>query len=253
MIWFLPWEEGNHVKHTHWALYTLLLANIGVFIYLETLDQAAANDLYLHYGLIAGDVHWYQYLTGNFLHAGWLHLIGNMVFLYLFGDNVEDVLGPLGFLLLYLIGGLAGDLLYVSSNPNVLMPSIGASGCIAAVAGAYAVMFPTQPCSVRLMVLVFPVYTFHLRAIWLLLLWFGTDVASTIASRAHMGTDHVNFVAHGVGFFFGAVTALFARMHGVMRRYDALSAGHLLFGYWPSDIEAAQRRALAILAARKGT
>lgn len=191
-----------------------------------------------------------SYLTANFLHGGWMHLIGNMLFLYLFGDNVEDVLGPLGFLLLYLVGGFAGNLLFVSSNPATLIPSVGASGCIAAVAGAYAVMFARQPCSVRLMILVFPVAKFHMRAIWMLLLWFGTDVAQTLASRGHMDHAGVNFVVHGVGFAFGIAVAGFARVRGVMRRYETMPAGHLLFGYWPSDIEKAFLREQRILAAR---
>jgi hypothetical protein len=118
------------------------------------------------------------------------------------------------------------------------------------VAGAYAVMFARQPCSVRLMILVFPVAKFHMRAIWMLLLWFGTDVAQTLASRGHMDHAGVNFVVHGVGFAFGIAVAGFARVRGVMRRYETMPAGHLLFGYWPSDIEKAFLREQRILAAR---
>jgi hypothetical protein len=82
---------------------------------------------------------------------------------------------------------------------------------------------------------VFPIWTINLRAIWLLLLWFGADIVQTLVTRAHMGNDGgTNFVVHAAGFFLGVVVALFARMHGVMRRYEAMPVGHGLFGYWPS-------------------
>lgn len=253
MVWLLPWEESNDVKHAHWALYSLLALNIGIFLLMRFGDAATAAAWYHDCSLDPADPHWYQYVTGNFLHAGWMHLVGNMVFLYLFGDNVEDVLGPLGFLLLYFAGGLLGDLMWISSNPSLTVPSLGASGCIATVAGAYAVLFAHQPCSMRVMVVVIPVMRIDLKAIWLLLYWFGADVALTVVTRGHMlDAPGVNFVAHGVGFFVGLAFALFARVHGVMRRYELMPCGHALFGYWPSDMEAAFKREQRLRALREG-
>ena len=243
MIWLLPWEEKNTLKHVHWVTYGLIVLNVAVFLWTWNGDPRRMMTLWGEYALVPGDAHWYQFLTSSFLHAGWLHLLGNMMFLYLFGDNIEDVLGPLGFLALYLLGGVLGDLMFVSSNPGSMVPSLGASGCIATVAGAYALLFARQPCSVRVMFLVFPIWTVNLRAIWLLLLWFGVDIAQTLVTRAHMGEGGgKNFVVHAAGFVLGLLVALFARMHGVMRRYEAMPVGHGLFGYWPSDIEAAFRR-----------
>jgi len=243
MLWLLPWEEKNSLKHVHWVVYGLIALNVGIFLATWRGDAGQLIEHYGQYALTPGDARWYQFVTSSFLHAGWMHLLGNMMFLYLFGDNIEDVLGPLGFLTLYLVGGVLGDLFFVSSNATNMVPSIGASGCVAAVAGAYAVLFARQPCSVRVMLIVFPIYTINLRAIWLLLLWFGADIVQTLVTRAHMGHDGgTNFVVHAAGFFLGVVVALFARMHGVMRRYEAMPCGHGLFGYWPSDIEAAFRR-----------
>ena len=251
MIWLLPWEERNTLKHVHWLVYTLIALNVAAFLYTWEGDPGRMIERHGQYALTAGDPRWYQFITSSFMHAGWIHLLGNMMFLYLFGDNVEDVLGPLGFLTLYLVGGVLGDLLYVSSNAAHMIPSIGASGCVAAVAGAYAVLFARQPCSVKVMLLVFPIWTINLKAIWLLLLWFGADIAQTFITRAHMGsTGGTNFVVHAAGFVFGIVVAMFAHMHGVMRRYEAMPVGHALFGYWPSDIEAAflrERRMRAVL------
>lgn len=251
MIWLLPWEEHNDVKHVHWVLYCLLAANVLIFLWCWFGDPAQVKAVYQTYALNPKDPHWYQFITSSFLHGGWMHLFGNMVFLYLFGDNIEDVLGPLGFLLLYLAGGVFGDLLFVSSNPELATLGIGASGCIATIAGAYAVLFAHHPCSVRVMLLVFPILRFDLKAIWMLLLWFGADIAQTIASHGHMQGAGVNFVAHGAGFFVGVMVALFAKGHGVMRRYEVMPVGHGLFGYWPSDMEAAFKREQRMRALRE--
>lgn len=251
MIWLLPWEEESSLKHVHWVVYALIAINVGVFLAMPGAEQAA-EAWYTRYGLTPADARWFQFLTANFLHSGWMHLLGNMMFLYLFGDNVEDVLGPLGFLLLYLLSGFLGDLVFVFGNEASRIPSIGASGCIAGVAGAYAVLFARQACSVRLMIVVFPVFKFHLSAIWLLLLWFGMDVARTISEHGKLDEDDgVNFVAHGIGFLCGLAVALLARWNGVMRRYEAMPVGHALLGYWPRDMEAAYFREQRILAARR--
>jgi len=101
---------------------------------------------------------------------------------------------------------------------------------------------------------VFPIWTINLRAIWLLMLWFGADIVQTLVTRAHMGQEGgTNFVVHAAGFVFGLLVALFARMRGVMRRYRDMPVGHLLFGYWPSDIEAAFRREQRMRAVRERT
>ena len=237
MIWLLPWESSNDVRHTHWALYALLAINIGVHVLLVIGGEVRQAMWYGDYALVPGDMVWYQWITSSFLHAGWWHLFANMMFLWLFGDNVEDVLGPWGFLLLYFIGGFLGDLLYVSSNPDALIPNVGASGCIAAVAGAHAVLFASRPVSFKVMLLVVPMWTVNMRALWLLLLWFAADIFQTMSARGVMDAPGSNYVVHAGGFVFGFLIGIAARFHGVVVRYETLPQGHRWFGYWPQGLE----------------
>ena len=238
MIWLLPWDEDASARHIPWATWTLVLLNVLAFLAMLAATPKEIESWFGDFGLVAADAHWYQYLTASFVHAGWMHLIGNMLFLIVFGDNVEDVLGPAGLLLLYFVGGYAGDSMFVAANPAVTIPTVGASGCIATLAGAYAVMFFNRRIGVRVMLLVLPLHTFHWRAFWVLLLWFGADVYNTIASHGVMdGEGGVNFVAHGAGFSVGFLVGLFAIIHGAKRRYDTLAEGSTWFGYWPSSLE----------------
>lgn len=251
MIWLLPLEDDNNVRHTHGVLYLLLGMNAIVFAWMLGLPAEEAGALVDRYALRPADRDAAQWLTSTFLHADWLHLLGNLFFLWLLGDNLEDAFGHLGFLLLYVIGGLAGAAAFVVGNPDMLTPTVGASGCIAAVAGAYTVLFGGRRVTLRLMVLVLPVWRFQSRAIWVMLLWFGFDLARTIYLRGELEDGGgVNFVVHGGGFAFGLLAGLVARMHGVMRRYETLPRGGFLFGYWPESLEREHRKERAIASAR---
>jgi len=250
MLWLLPWEETNEVRHVHFMVYLVMAINIAVFATMW-LDHSLAKAWFMDYALWPNDPQWYQFLTANFLHADLWHLVGNMLFLWLLGDNVEDVFGHAGFVLIYFIGGLCGDLLFVSANGGVPLPTVGASGCIAAVAGAYAVVFAARPIGVRLMFIVFPIMKLDLRAFWVLVLWFASDVFRTWMGRGAMDEGHVNFVAHGGGFAFGFVVGMWARMHGVVKRYEKLPDGYFWFGYCAPALEVEFRREQAKLAKRE--
>lgn len=250
MIWLLPWDEDNTARHVHFAVYVLMALNIGVFAAMWY-DRDLAKAWFDAYALWPNDPQWYQFITGNFLHADLFHLLGNMLFLWLLGDNIEDIVGHAGFLLIYFIGGLCGDLLFVSANAQMAIPSVGASGCIAAVAGAYAVLFAARPIGVRVMFIVFPIWTLELRAFWMLVFWFASDVFRTWMGRGELGAGGVNFVAHGGGFAFGFAFGLWARMHGVVKRYEALRDGYFWFGYCSTALEAEHRRERAKLARRE--
>ena len=112
MIWLLPWDEDNTARHVHFAVYVLMALNIGVFAAMWY-DRDLAKAWFDAYALWPNDPQWYQFITGNFLHADLFHLLGNMLFLWLLGDNIEDIVGHAGFLLIYFIGGLCGDLLFL--------------------------------------------------------------------------------------------------------------------------------------------
>ena len=147
---------------------------------------------------------WFTPLSSMFMHGGWLHLIGNMWFLWVFGDNVEDAMGHGAFLLFYLICGLAAAAAQTISSPGSAMPMVGASGAIGGVMGAYAIRFPNH----RIDVLFF--FGFFIRVIplpaWAMLgYWFAIQLLSTFGPSEGGG---VAFWAHIGGFAVGAALAL---------------------------------------------
>ena len=148
-----------------------------------------------------------------FLHGGWLHLAGNMLFLWVFGNNVEDRLGRITFLLLYVLGGLAATALQVAFDPNSAVPNVGASGAIAAVLGSYLVMFPRA----RIHTLVFFIFitSLQLPAVVVLVGWFVLQLFSGVGGMGNQLGGGVAYWAHVGGFVFGlAVTWLFFRSRG---------------------------------------
>ena len=147
-----------------------------------------------------------------FLHAGWLHLGGNMLFLWVFGDNVEDALGKFGYLAFYLIGGIAAGALQFVLAPNSTIPNVGASGAIAAVLGGYIVLYPRARI-LSLVFIVFFVTIIEVPAVFLLGFWFLEQVYFGSANLTNPvgGGGGVAYFAHVGGFLFGlALIRLFA-------------------------------------------
>jgi membrane associated rhomboid family serine protease len=149
-----------------------------------------------------------------FLHGGWLHLAGNMLFLWIFGNNVEDRLGRITFAALYVLGGLAAAALQVAFDPNSAVPNVGASGAIAAILGSYLVMFPRARIH-TLVIFVFITFL-DLPATVVLVGWFVLQLFSGVGELGReLGGGGVAFWAHVGGFVFGlAVTWLFFRSRG---------------------------------------
>ncbi len=155
-------------------------------------------------------------LASMFLHGGWLHIGGNMLFLWVFGNNVEDRLGRIVFLLLYLLGGLAATGLQLAAGPGSVVPNVGASGAIAAILGAYFVLFP------RARVLTIVIFLFfaaiELPAVVVLGFWFLLQLFSGVAGLGARVNSGVAYWAHVGGFVFGAAaTWLFFRGRGERR------------------------------------
>ena len=153
-------------------------------------------------------------VSSQFLHGGWIHLIGNMLYLWIFGNNIEDRFGHLPFLGFYLLGGAAAAAAQVAIDPTFDGPVIGASGAIAAVLGAYLVLYPRA----RVLSVVFLGFFFQLLqvpAVILLGLWFVLQLVSGVASLGPMaGGSDVAFFAHIGGFVFGLVIGGLARVIG---------------------------------------
>jgi membrane associated rhomboid family serine protease len=151
-----------------------------------------------------------------FLHGGWLHIAGNMLFLWVFGNNVEDRLGYLVYPLFYVMGGLAATGLQVAFDPNSAIPSLGASGAIGAVLGAYAVIFPHA--RVTTLVIFFFITVVEVPAAMVLVVWFLLQLFSGVGSLGTQVGGGVAYWAHVGGFAFGAVVAwLFYRRAGGRR------------------------------------
>jgi membrane associated rhomboid family serine protease len=153
---------------------------------------------------------WLSVITAMFLHAGWLHLLGNMLFLWIFGDNVEDALGWIGYLGFYFVGGIAAGALQFVLGPNSTIPNVGASGAIAAVLGAYIVLYPRA--RILTVVFYFLITLVELPAIVVLGLWFVLQLFQGVSGLAAHVNGGVAYWAHVGGFGFGAIVAfLFLR------------------------------------------
>jgi membrane associated rhomboid family serine protease len=156
-------------------------------------------------------------ITSIFLHGGWLHILGNMLYLWIFGNNVEDRLGRVGFLLFYLVGGVVAALTQVAIDPGSTQPLVGASGAIAAALGAYIVLFP----GARILSLVFLGFFYQLLnvpALVILGFWFVLQLISGFGSLGgDTASGGVAFFAHIGGFAFGMVIGVLIRVGGAGR------------------------------------
>jgi membrane associated rhomboid family serine protease len=202
----------------------LLIANVAVFLYELSLG-AGVEDFIRTYGAVLREILtgadvappgpypvWLQLLTSMFLHGGWLHLIGNMAYLRVFGDDIEDTLGHGLYLLFYLGTGIVASLTHIFlSGAGDVTPSVGASGAIAGVLGAYLVLFPNRRVHVLLPSLFFAAA--RVSALVLLGLWFVLQFFNGIAaiSGGTAETGGVAFWAHIGGFVAGAVIGLLLR------------------------------------------
>ena len=150
----------------------------------------------------SGVARWLPLVTSQFLHGGFLHLAGNMLYLWIFGDNVEDRLGHGRFLLFYLLCGVAAGLTQVGFDPSSPIPTVGASGAIAGVLGAYLVSFPRARVLTFVPVFFIP-WLVEIPAVVFLVLWFGMQVLSGLASFGRELTGGVAWWAHVGGFVTG--------------------------------------------------
>jgi len=154
---------------------------------------------------IASGHHWITILTAMFMHGSWSHIIGNMIFLWAFGPEIEDAMGRGRYPLFYLAGGLLAMLAQILANPHSTVPNLGASGAIAAVMGGFIVTYPRDRIKAVLFIFVFVRITF-IPAALLIGFWFLTQLVHA-GAVAQVQTGGVAYLAHVGGFVFGAVTA----------------------------------------------
>ena len=182
----------------------LIVVNILVFLFEFSLDPETQNGFIAAYGLIPDQFHFSNVITSMFLHGGWMHVLGNMWFLWIFGDNIEDILGHGKYILFYLLCGVVAALAQVAASPNSRIPTVGASGAIAGIMGAYMIKFPHSRI-LSLVTIVFFFTTVEIPAWIMLIYWFVIQFFSGVgtlgASQASQGG--VAFFAHIGGFVAG--------------------------------------------------
>ncbi|MGI9146186.1 MAG: rhomboid family intramembrane serine protease [Chloroflexota bacterium] len=214
-------DPGEPRRSFPWVMLTILVINIIAFVYeLGVGDSRALDNLFLAAGVIPVEftrgvtvgpppplgMPWTTLVTSMFLHGGFLHIASNMLYLFIFGDNVEDRLGHVRFLLFYLVCGVAAGLTHIAVNANSGVPSIGASGAIAGVLAAYLRLFPHS--RVRTLIFVGPIILVpRIAAAFLIIFWFGTQFLSGITSLgvATEQTSGVAVWAHIGGFIAGLI------------------------------------------------
>jgi membrane associated rhomboid family serine protease len=203
-----PLSDDAKTSRFPWMMWLLILINGYVFV--QELMAPNIDAFTAQYALIPSHVHLNDYLTmipfvtAIFLHGGFLHILSNMWFLFIFGDNVEGALNPFGFLLLFLISGIAGNALQYAVMPNSTIPMIGASGAIAGVLGCYYILFPHARVK-TLIFLFFFVTILDIAAPLMLGYWFILQLISGAGSIGQMNADQggIAFFAHIAGFIIG--------------------------------------------------
>jgi membrane associated rhomboid family serine protease len=197
----IPLRDTMRPHSVPFVTYALLIANVAVFLHEVSLGPALEAFLFT-YGLIPRDFAFVSLFTSMFLHAGWMHLLGNMLYLHIFGDNVEDRMGHARFLGMYLLAGVVAGLAQVMINSSSAIPMVGASGAIAGVTGAYMLFFPRA----RIVTLV-PVFVFvqimEVPAVFFLFIWFAYQLMLGVGSLGSEAMGGVAFWAHIGGFVAG--------------------------------------------------
>jgi membrane associated rhomboid family serine protease len=181
-----------------------IVANVVGWLYELTLPQDRLLTFLSAYGVVPARFNPTSLLTSMFLHGGWFHLISNMWFLWIFGDNVEDRMGHRRYIVFYLLCGMGAAIGHVAVQPESLLPTIGASGAVAGVMGAYLVLYPRS----RVLTLVPLIIIWDIvevPAVLLLGLWFALQLLSATATAGGLEGGGVAFAAHVAGFGLGVV------------------------------------------------
>ncbi|MEA2030827.1 MAG: rhomboid family intramembrane serine protease [candidate division Zixibacteria bacterium] len=209
---FFPIKDDMPTIRKPYLTIALIVINSIIFLYSQLLGDRGFNLFIIQYGYIPFElVHsieltpglpssvFYTVFSSMFMHGGWLHLIGNMLFLWIYGNNVEDYFGRVKFIIFYLVSGLAAIGLYTLFGPNSQVPLVGASGAIAGLMGAYIVLHPRA--KITCLVVFFFIQFITLQAKVVLWFWFGYQLLMSLAGSSTGGG--VAYLAHVGGFLFG--------------------------------------------------
>ncbi|MFH1806903.1 MAG: rhomboid family intramembrane serine protease [Pseudomonadota bacterium] len=236
----LPIKDNNPTTITPWVTWTLIALNIVVFIATVTLGPHGSFRVSLQYGAIPavlfghvdmppqlavfpGGMEFFSIFTAMFLHGGWMHLGGNMLYLWVFGNNVEDAMGHLRFLVFYLLCGVAAAVGHALADTTSQIPMIGASGALAGVLGAYFLLYPKA----RILVWFFWVLVFYVPAVFVLGFWIFMQFVN-LGSGAD---DGIAWLAHIAGFLAGMALIPFFK-HRNLPLWQGGPKQHPAFGVW---------------------
>jgi membrane associated rhomboid family serine protease len=202
----IPLRDTQPSYSVPFVTVAIIVTNVLVFLYQVSLDSYTLNWFISRYAIIPDRLQYSDMVTSMFLHGGWMHLIGNMWFLWIYGDNVEDVLGHTKFLIFYLLCGIAAALLHAVLNPYSRVPTLGASGAIAGVMGAYLIKFPHSRILTLVPIIIF-FTTVEIPAVLILLYWFVIQIFSGFGSIGYSNVSRggVAWFAHVGGFVAGMI------------------------------------------------
>jgi len=191
--------------------YPIVTTSIIVVNSLVFLSELMGGEAFVkQWSLVPADIvaghHLITIITAMFMHGGWMHIIGNMIFLWAFGPEIEDAMGPVRYLIFYLASGVIASLAQVAAIPHSTVPNLGASGAIAGVMGAFLITYPTDQIRTLVLFGIFVRITF-IPAALLIGVWFIIQLFNQVGSVADMQGGGVAYVAHVGGFIFGAITA----------------------------------------------
>src|SRR5258706_6124055 len=185
---------------------SVIAVNVVVFLAELVVGETFVTTWSLHPADIVAGHHLITILTSMLMHGSWSHILGNMVFLWAFGPEIEDLMGRRGYLVFYLLGGLAATAAQVAAGPTSTVPNLGASGAIAAVMGAFLVTYPRDQIRSLLVIFIF-VGVRYIPAALLIGVWFLMQLVNLGAVAPQAPAGGVAYAAHVRGFIFGAVTA----------------------------------------------
>jgi membrane associated rhomboid family serine protease len=202
----IPLSDSSR-RPAHWPLMTAAIILVNAFVFV--LELQGGERFVTHWSAVPADLvagrHWITVLTAMFMHGSWSHILGNMLFLWVFGPAIEGAMGPVRYLAFYLLGGLVAMLAQVVATPASTVPNLGASGAIAAVMGAFLVTYPRDQIKSVLFLFIFFRVTF-IPAALLIGVWFLLQLVS-VGTVAKTQTGGVAYLAHIGGIIFGALTA----------------------------------------------
>ncbi len=227
---FFPYRDDNPRDTFPFVTVSIIIVNAIVFTAQITLPSTQLSAFFQDFGIIPARLvqvdqvfslfslfhHGITFLSSVFIHGGWMHIISNMWMLWIFGDNIEDKFGHGRFLLFYLVAGVMAGVAHVIINPGSGIPTIGASGAVSGVMGAYLLMFPKA--RIKAMVFIFIVFFVRVPAWVFLGIWFSIQLASGMESFVLEEVSGIAFWAHIGGFLVGIVVVFFRKLVLLFRR-----------------------------------